>query len=299
MSYVIKAYLKTTLLFTILTAILVGIGFLIGELAYKGVGLVFAFYFLIFAMILNLIIYFISDKLVLLSTGAKIVSEAEAPRLHRIVENLARKVNIKKPKVAIVNTPQPNAFATGRGPGNAVVAATTGLLTLMNDDEVEAVMAHEIGHVINRDVLVATIAASIATAITWLAYIVLLLAFRGRNGYNVALALATFIFAPLTASLIQLAISRTREYLADYTSAKITGKPQALISALRKIENAILRGAKIDAPEVTASLWISNPFRKGISGDSIAEWFSTHPLTSKRIERLKQIAREMGIYIPD
>jgi heat shock protein HtpX len=296
MNRVLIAYTKTTALLALLGGILVGIGYIIGSATNIG-GLTLAFWFFILALILNLFIYFFSDKLVLASTGARIVSEKEAPRLHRIVEKLAMKANIPKPKVAIVNSPQPNAFATGRGPGNAVVAATTGLLTLMNEDEVEAVMGHEIGHVVNRDILIATIAAAVATAITYLAYFALLLVFRGRNGANVALGIAIFMLAPITASLIQLAISRTREYLADYTSAVLTGKPQALISALRKIENAILRGYELNAPQITASLWISNPFRKEISGETIAEWFSTHPPVSKRIEKLKEIAREMGIYI--
>ncbi|HLI45907.1 MAG TPA: M48 family metalloprotease [Geobacterales bacterium] len=275
----------------LLGAILVGIGYLIG-------GLMIAFIFLIMAFIVNLIFYFFSDSMVLYSTGARIVSEAEAPRLHRIVERVAAKAGIKKPKVAIVNSPQPNAFATGRGPGHAVVAATTGLLTLMNDDELEAVFGHELGHVVNRDVLVATIAAAMASAITWLAYVVFWIVLaRGRNGGEIALAFATYLLAPLTASLIQLAISRSREYLADYTGAKLTGKPQSLISALTKIENYIMSGVKLDAPQTTASLWIANPFRKGITSDDVLEWFSTHPSTKKRIERLKQVAKEMGIYI--
>ncbi len=291
MFYTLKIYLKTVSLLALLGAILVGIGYLIG-------GISIAFYFLILALLLNLVFYFISDKIVLASTGARIVSESEAPRLHRIVENLSMKVGIKKPKVAIVNSPQPNAFATGRGPGSSVVAATTGLLTLMNDEEIEAVMAHEIGHIVNRDVLIATISAAIASAITWLAYFLLLVVLaRGRNGVEMALALSTYILAPLTASLIQLAISRSREYLADYTSAKLTGKPQNLISALQKIERYIMSGSRLDAPQTTASLWIANPFRKGISGEDVVEWFSTHPPTKKRIERLKEIAKEMGIYI--
>jgi len=291
MGYALNLYLKTAFLMAVLGAILVGIGYLIG-------GVMFAFFFLIIALIINLIFYFFSDSLVLMSTGARIVSEAEAPRLHRIVERVASKAGIKKPKVAIVNAPQPNAFATGRGPGHAVVAVTTGLLTIMNDDELEAVIGHEIGHIINRDVLVATIAAAIASAITWLAYAVFwILLARGRNGGEIALAFATFIFAPLTASLIQLAISRSREYLADYTGAKLTGKPQSLIAALTKIENYIMSGVKLDAPQTTASLWISNPFRKGITAEDVIEWFSTHPSTKRRIERLKEIAKEMGIYI--
>jgi len=291
MVYALKIYVKTVFLMAVLGAILVGIGYLIG-------GITIAFAFLILSLILNIIFYFISDKLVLYSAGARIVSEAEAPRLHRIVERVAAKAGIKKPKVAIVNAPQPNAFATGRGPGHAVVAATTGLLTIMNDDELEAVFGHEIGHVVNRDVLIATIAAAIASAITWLAYFLFLVVLaRGRNGGEVALALATYILAPFTASLIQLAISRAREYLADYTSAKLTGKPQDLISALTKIENYIMSGARLDAPQTTASLWIANPFRKGITAEDVIEWFSTHPSTKKRIERLKQIAKEMGIYI--
>jgi Zn-dependent protease with chaperone function len=286
-----EAYAKTISLLTILTLILVGIGYAIG-------GISIAIYFLFLGLILNLIMYFVSDKIVLASSGARIVNDKEAPRLHKIVGDLSNKIGIPKPKVAIVNAPQPNAFATGRGPSHAVVAATTGLLAMMNDDEIEAVMAHELGHVINRDVLVSTIAAGIATAITYIAYFALFFLIGGRNNNNGAvLGLAAVILAPFTASLIQLAISRTREYLADYTSAKITMNPQALISALTKIENMIRRGAKLDASQTTASLWIANPFKHDLSSNRIAELFSTHPSTENRIKRLKEIAREMGIYI--
>ncbi|MCX8188688.1 MAG: M48 family metalloprotease [Nitrososphaeria archaeon] len=289
----LKVYLKLTILFALLGGILVGLGFLIG-------GVSLAFWFLIFALAFNFLMYFVSDKIVLLSTGARIVSEEEAPRLHAIVSKLAAQAGIPKPKVAIVSSPQPNAFATGRNKEHALVAATTGLLNMMNDDEVEAVLAHEIGHVIHRDMLVSTVAASIATAISYIGNLIAWMAILGGlggrdrdSGARSIAALGAAILAPLAATFVQLAISRSREYYADEASAVLTRRPQSLIRALTKIEQMIYRGIPLNASPSTASLWIANPFK----GSSLLELFSTHPSTENRIKRLEEIARKMGYYV--
>jgi len=285
----VNAYLKLAVLFAALGGIFVALGFVIG-------GLELASWFLVFALALNFVMYFISDRLVLATTGAKIVGEDEAPRLHSIVSRMAAKAGVPKPKVAIVKSPQPNAFATGRSKEHAVVAATTGLLNMMNDDEVEAVLAHEIGHVVHRDMLVSTVAASIATAISYIGNIIMWFFIFGGSGRSrddagrSAAALGAAILAPLAATFVRLAISRNREYYADEASAVLTGRPRSLISALSKIEQMIYRGAPLNASPSTASLWIANPFR----GSGLLELFSTHPSTEKRIRRLEEISRKMG-----
>lgn len=282
-------YFKLTLLFSMLGGIFVAVGFAIG-------GLDLAFWFLLFAVGLNFVMYFVSDKMVMMSTGAKLVSESEAPRLHAVVEKLAAEAHIPKPKVAIVQSPQPNAFATGRGKDHAVVAATTGLLNVMNDDELEAVLAHEIGHVVHKDMLVATVAASIATAVSYIGNIIMWGFMLGglsggnkkNNSMNVS-ALGAAIVAPLAATFIQLAISRNREYYADEASAVLTKRPSTLITALSKIDSMIRRGAPLKTSPSTASLWIANPFR----GSGMLQLFSTHPSTEKRIRRLEEISHKL------
>jgi heat shock protein HtpX len=284
-----SSYLKLAMLFAVLGGIFVALGFVIG-------GIEMASMFLVMAVGINFLMYFLSDRMVLASTGAHVVDESEAPRLHAIVTRLAAEQNIPKPKVAIVNSPQPNAFATGRSKDHAVVAATTGLLNIMNDNEVEAVLAHEIGHVVHKDMLVATVAASIAMAISYIGNIIMLFLIMGggsgrdRGSSNSAAVLGAVIVAPLAATFVQLAISRSREYYADEASAVITKKPISLINALSKIDQMIRRGAPLKTSPSTASLWIANPFR----GGRMLELFSTHPSTEKRIRRLEDISRKMG-----
>jgi heat shock protein HtpX len=282
-------YLRLTVMLALLSGILVGLGFVIG-------GLEIAWMFFLVSLFMNFLMYMISDKIVLFSTGTKIVSKQEAPRLHEVVERVAAKAGIPKPKVGIIRSNLPNAFATGRGPGSAVVAATTALVDRMDDDELEAVIAHEVGHVLHRDTLVMTIAVAIATAISYIANS-LLYAFmlggarssRDRDGAAGAAMLGAAVAAPVAASLIQLAISRSREFYADEESGLLTGKPLSLASALRKIEEFMRMGAKVRAPPSTAALWISNPFR----GSDVLELFSTHPSTRKRIERLEALDRRL------
>lgn len=295
-------YLKMTLLFAVLTALLMLIGYVVG--LYFGNPYLFTLFALILAAFFNLISYYYSDSIVIRMSGARIIQESENPELYRIVREVSQKAGINMPKIGIVDSPQPNAFATGRGPEKAVVVATSSILKTLNSQELEAVIGHEIGHVVHRDVLISSIAATLAGAISYIGN----LAFwsmwwggyngRNRNG-NVILMLLAAILIPLGASFIQLGISRNAEYNADEYGAKVTRNPAGLISALQKISARV--GVKgftsnqgSNPSPATASLWIVNPFK----GESLLELFSTHPSLEHRIERLKKIARELNIYIP-
>ena len=230
---------KTVLLLTVLTFLFMGIGYFVGSLF--GLGSLGALLALVLAAVLNFSSYFFSDKIVLKMYRAKIVSEQEAPALHSIVSDLAMSAGIPKPRVAIVENATPNAFATGRNPNNAVVAATTGILNLLDKDELEGVLAHELAHVRNRDILISSVAATIAGAIVWIANFAQFFAFFGGGGNNddiggiVGLILMS-ILAPIAATIVQLAISRSREFKADEGGARISCKPWALARALRKLE---------------------------------------------------------------
>lgn len=288
-------FIKTTLLIGILTGILFAIAYLLGFSPLAALG---------FAAFMNLIVYWFSDKFVLRMGGARLVSEDQAPRVYAAVRRLAAASGTKMPKVALVESALPNAFATGRSPNNATVAVHTGLLTLVSDEELEAVLAHELTHVRNWDTLTSTIAATVAGAITYLAQWGWFLggaygyggSYGGRRsseGSNIIALLFMMVLAPIAAMLVQLAVSRTREYAADEGGAKLSGRPQALASALEKIElwnrHRIPQGATNKNP-VMSSLYIINPFR----GSLITELFSTHPATEKRIARLERLAASMG-----
>ncbi|MBS7640098.1 zinc metalloprotease HtpX [Candidatus Bathyarchaeota archaeon] len=284
--------LREAILMTALTALLVLVGYVVG--LFLGNPTTAIQVALISAAIMNIAVYIFSDRIVLAMTGAKLISPSDEPQLHQTIERLAREARIPKPRVAIVPVDLPNAFATGRGPGRAVVAVTRGLLRELNSDEVEAVLGHEISHIRHRDTLVATMAATIAGAISYIAYMGrwgLWLGDGRRSEVNQLLLLLAVIFAPIAATMIQLAISREREYEADEGSAMITKKPISLANALIKIERAVRRRPMVDANPATSPLWIVNPFR----GETLMELFSTHPPTRKRIERLRKIAREMGV----
>jgi heat shock protein HtpX len=244
---------------------------------------------LIFAAIMNFVSYFFSDKIALAMYRAQPVSRDDLPRVYNIVERLSQKVGLPMPKVYVIPTDSPNAFATGRNPNHASVAVTHGILGLLNDDELEGVLAHELGHVRNRDILISSIAATLAGAITYLAQVAKWgMIFGGygrdreeRGGGGIAALLMIFL-APFAAMLIQLAVSRSREYGADDTGAHWTGNPYALASALSKIE-AYSRRMPLVASPSTAHLFIIQPF---LGGMSFGNLFSTHPPTAKRIERL-------------
>ena len=283
-------WLRTGLLMAILTGLLMGIGYLFG-------GPNWAFMMFLFSLAFNFITYWYSDKIVLGWYNARIVDESEAPELYAIVRDLAERAGLPTPRVAIIPSETPNAFATGRDPKHAVVAVTTSLLKLLNRDELEGVIGHELTHVKNRDMLIGTFAAAMAGAIIQLAYWARWIAIFGgfgddRDGDNVIVAILIAILAPIAAMLIQAAVSRSREFLADEGGARLSGKPQALASALMKIEGAVRYRPMREGNPATAHMFIINPFR----GMSIANLFSTHPPTEARIERLRKIAEEMGIY---
>lgn len=283
--------LKTLVLLGALSALLVGIGGAIGGTA--------TWFFLALALAMNLGAYFFSDAIVLRMSGARVIDEAQAPALFGMVRELAERAGLPTPKVAIMADPTPNAFATGRTPARAVVAVTEGLLRLADPRELRGVLAHELAHVQNRDTLVATIAGAAAAAVTHIANVVQWGALLGvgrsddeREGSGAGALLLAFL-APVAAVMLQMGISRSREYLADESAAELTGDPLALASALAKLqsygEQMVHAGAPAPQP-VTASLSIVNP----LAGGGIFRLFSTHPPIEARIERLRAIAARMG-----
>jgi heat shock protein HtpX len=277
--------LKTTVLLAALTGLLLALGQMLG--GERGVEIA-----LVFAAVMNFGSYFFSDKIALATSGAQPISREEGPRIYQIVERLAAKANVPVPKIYLIPTDSPNAFATGRNPRHASVAVTRGLLELCNDEEIEGVLAHELGHVRNRDILISAVVATIAGAITWIAhmaYYAELFGFGGAGGRDeegrgggIFSALAMMILAPLAATLIQLAISRSREYQADATGAEITGNPRGLASALQKIDEWSKR-IPLQVPPSMAHLFCAQPLT---AGQIFSGLFSTHPPIRKRIERL-------------
>ena len=274
--------LKIVFLMTFLTVLLVGVG----QVTFGSRGALMA---LAIAAVLNLVTYFFSDRMVLASTGAWIVSESEAPELYAIVRSLAAKANVPMPRVAIIPQEAPNAFATGRDPEHAVVAATEGILRILDPSEMEAVLAHELGHVTNRDILLGAVAATLAGALTHLAQMAMWTGGGRRNeddrgGGGVVGILAIFL-APVAAAIVQAMISRQAEFRADASGATLSGHPLVLASALRKLEAASGR-LPMDGSPATAHLFIVNPFAGGL-----ARLFSTHPPTEQRVARLEAMAR--------
>jgi heat shock protein HtpX len=270
-------HVKTLLLMALLTGLFVAAGQAIGgpDLAFVG---------LLMAGLMNIGTYFFSDRLVLRMYRARVVERHEAPELYEVVERLARKAGLPVPRVAILPQEQPNAFATGRSPKHAVVAATQGILRLLSREELEGVMAHELAHVKNRDMLIGTVAATMAGALSWLGHSMLFFGGgRDREGGG-ALGLLMLILAPIAAVLIQMAISRSREFAADASGAAISGRPRALASALQKLE-AYAKRVPMEANPATSHLFIVNPLRAG----GVAALFRTHPATEARVERLLQM----------
>ena len=274
----------------ILLAGMTGVLLVIGEVWGGQRGMMFA---LVLAAVMNLGSYFFSDKIALKMSGAQPISRDEAPRLYAIVERLAGKANLPAPKIYLIPQDAPNAFATGRNPSHAAVAVTRGLLDICNDEEVEGVLAHELGHVQNRDILISAVVATIAGAITMIARMAWFAEMFGYGGGRsddrrggALSALAMLILAPVAAILIQLAISRSREYQADATGAQITGNPYGLARALAKIEQYSKRIPMNVSPSMS-HMFICQPLS---AGQILSGLFSTHPPTRKRIERL--IGRE-------
>jgi heat shock protein HtpX len=279
--------LRTAILLAALTALFMGIGYLIGG---QG-GMIFA---LVLAAAMNLFAYWNSDKMVLSMYGAREVDERSAPELYALIRRLATAAGLPMPRVYVMENPQPNAFATGRNPEHAAVAVTTGLLNTVSQDELAGVLAHELGHVKNRDTLLMTITATIAGAISMLANFGFMFGGRSNSNNNIGFigTLALLILGPLAAGLVQMAISRTREYEADREGAEISRRPLSLASALRKIAGAAEHIPNMPAERNPASahLFIVNP----LSGARMDNLFSTHPDVENRIARLQEIAREMG-----
>ena len=276
---------RTGLLLAGLTGLFLAIGYLIGG---QG-GMVLAF---LFAAGTNLFAYWNADKMVLRMQGARQIDRASAPEFFDIIANLSASANLPMPKVYIMDNPQPNAFATGRNPENAAVAATTGLLQLLSPAEIAGVMAHELAHIKNRDTLVMTMTATLAGAVSMLANFGFLFGGRDRNSPLGPLGgILLLILAPLAAMIVQLAVSRTREYEADRGGAEISGAPLSLASALHKISGAARRipNQAAEANPAMAHLFIINP----LSGQCMDNLFSSHPATENRVAELQKMATEM------
>ncbi len=276
---------KTALLLTLLSGIIL----LMGRAMGGNTGLVIA---LMIALVMNLGSSWFSDKIVLAAYRAREVAPEEAPMLHRMVEELAAAANVPKPRVCVIPDPSPNAFATGRDPAHAVVAVTDGIMRLLSPEELRGVLAHEMGHVANRDILIQTVAGVMATVIMYLGNMLQFAAIFGRGrdneggGGNAIAGIVLAILAPIAASLIQFAISRSREYLADATGARLSGTPLALASALGKLD-AYSKQVPLHASPATAHMFIVSPF----SGGGMQSLFSTHPPIPERIARLRQMAQ--------
>jgi heat shock protein HtpX len=284
------ANLRTVGLMVVLMGLFAIIGWLLGGVFF-GDWVLGAIFFLVLAGIMNAISYFFSSKIVLWSYKAKIVTEQEAPRLYRIVREVAQEAQAPMPRVAIMPTATPNAFATGRNPENAVVAATQGILNLLSDRELKGVLAHEMAHVINRDILVMSVAATIAGAIAFMARFAFWGALFGggrRDSGNWILLLVLAITAPIAAMLVQLAISRSREYKADRVGAILIRDPDSLANALQKLERGNRKRPLDYGNPASSSLFIVNPF----SGGAFVRIFSTHPPVEKRVMILRKMARE-------
>lgn len=274
--------LKTVFLMTLMMVLFLIVGYFLGG----STGMTIAF---IFALIMNFTSYWFSDKIVLSMYRAKEVTRESAPKFYNMVEQLAQNANLPMPKVYIINDPTPNAFATGRNPQHAAVAATTGILQGLNNEELAGVMAHELAHIKNRDILTGTIAATLVGTITYIAQMAGWAFMFGRGGDdedNGLGALFTLIVAPIAATLIQFAISRSREFAADAGGAEISKNPLALANALSKISRANEIKPVSHVNPASAHMFIVNP----LSGGGVAKLFSTHPPVEERIKRLHEIA---------
>jgi heat shock protein HtpX len=275
------SFARTFILLAVMTALFMGIGFMLGGEA----GMLIA---LAIAAGMNVFAYWNSDKLVLRMYGAREVDKRSAPALYGIVEQLVIRAQMPMPKVYVIDNPQPNAFATGRNPENAAVAATTGLLERLSQDEVAGVMAHELAHIKNRDTLIMTVTATLAGAISMLANFAIFFGGSRNNPLGLVGVILMMILAPLAAGLVQMAISRAREYEADRIGAEICGRPLWLASALERIDRAAraIDNHAAESNPATAHMFIINP----LHAHSVDSLFSTHPRTEERIRRLRELA---------
>jgi heat shock protein HtpX len=271
------ATLRTTILLATLSGLFVAIGFLIG-------GSSTALLFLFIAALLNLGSWFFSDKLALKMSGAKPIEESEAPRLYQIVRELTTRADLPMPKLYMIPQDQPNAFATGRNPKNSAVAVTRGITQLLSEDELRGVLAHELAHVKHRDILIQSVAATIGAAITYLGYMLLWFGGDDESPLSLVASLALVLLAPIAATIIQLSISRQREFAADAGGAEISGNPESLASALLRLEEGA-KAIPMQVNQAAEPLYIVKPFR----GGGIASLFSTHPPIEERVRRLRQM----------
>ncbi|HNX31369.1 MAG TPA: zinc metalloprotease HtpX [Holophaga sp.] len=273
---------KTFLLIVAMTGVLV----IMGGYLYGNAGVALA---LVIGLIMNGISYFFSDAIVLSSYRAKVIAPGDAPELHAIVANLAQRAGLPMPRVAVIPDETPNAFATGRNPEHAVVAVTSGIMRTLSRQELEGVLAHELGHVKNRDILIGSLAAVLAQAIMFISHLALWVSPRDEEGRSNPLAgIVVYILGPIAAMMLQMAISRSREYMADDYSAHLTGRPDMLASALARIAGLNQAVPMRNAEPASAHMMIVNPLR----GDGIASLFSTHPPIARRIERLNAMPVE-------
>ncbi len=283
------ALAKTTGLFAFMFIFFIAIGWLIGGF-FMDSWITGALIFLVIAGVMNLVSYFYSHKIILRSHRAKMIEEEDNPRLFKIVKEVAREADIKMPTVAIVPSSTPNAFATGRNEDNAVVAATEGILDTLNDEELKGVMAHEIGHIKGRDMLIMSVAATLAGAVTFMARMVFFQMFFGRRRVN-PIFLLTMILAPIGAIIIKMAISRRREFEADKKGAEISKNPNALADALEKLNAQNKQNPMKSKNTTSASLFIVNPFNRK---SAFVKLFSSHPPMDERVERLRKMATEFS-----
>jgi heat shock protein HtpX len=260
-----------------LTGLLVLIGALIG-------GPSAAAGFLAIALLMNLAVYWFSDKMALAASGAKPISEQEAPGLYQMVRELTTRADLPMPRLFVIPSDQPNAFATGRNPDHSAVAVTSGITKLLSEDELRGVISHELGHIRNRDILTQSVASAIGGAITYIAYMLMWFGSDDESPLSLVASLALVILAPISASLIQLAISRQREYSADATGAQICGNPESLASALLRLEEGA-KAVPMQVNQAMECLYIVKPF----SGKGVASLFSTHPPIEERVRRLRQM----------
>jgi heat shock protein HtpX len=273
----LAATLRTTILMAALGGLLVVIGYAIG-----GIGT--ASIFLVMALLINGVAYWFSDKIAIASARAKPISESEAPGLYQMVRDLTTRADLPMPRLYMIPSEQPNAFATGRNPKHAAVAVTSGITKLLSEDELRGVISHELAHVRNRDILTTSVASAIGAMITWIAYLFLWFGDDNNSPLGLVANLALFLLAPISATIIQLAISRQREFSADATGAQICGNPESLASALLRLEEGA-KAMPMQVNQATEPLYIVKPFR----GGGIASLFSTHPPIEERVRRLRQM----------
>jgi heat shock protein HtpX len=277
-----QAAFKTVLLLSVLGGILVGAGYLIG-------GPQTALIFLFISVAINLGSWFFSDKIALAAARAQPISQEDDPRLYQMVQELTTRAGLPMPKLYVIPQEQPNAFATGRNQNHSAVAVTEGIRKLLSEDELRGVLSHELGHVRNHDILLTSVVASIASAITWIGYMVLWIGGDNDSPLGIIGPLLLWLLAPIAAAIIQLAISRQREYAADATGAEISGNPESLASALLRLE-AGSQAIPMNVNNATEPLYIVKPF----SGGGIASLFSTHPPIEERVRRLRQMRPTIG-----